>query len=136
MVCELPTWYHGITNLLDNAATLGEHLLEVLRGIEGEFAQVSNSRGRGLMLAFDLPSADARDALIKALWDAKTMVLPCGSTSVRFRPFLDVSRDDVDSTLGDLLAKVKNDDDARQQFVDLLEVLGADDGNVYCFGPK
>ena len=70
--------------------------LETLRGIESDFDQVSNSRGQGLMLAFDLPSADARDALIKALWDAKTMVLPCGANSVRFRPFLDVSRDDVD----------------------------------------
>jgi putative thioredoxin len=35
--------------------------------------------------------------------------------------------DDVESTLGELLASVKNDDDARQKYVDLLEVLGADD---------
>ena len=35
--------------------------------------------------------------------------------------------DDVDSTLGELLTKVKFDDDARQQFVDLLEVLGPED---------
>jgi putative thioredoxin len=35
--------------------------------------------------------------------------------------------DDVDSQLGELLAKVKSDEDARQQFVDLLEVLGPDD---------
>jgi putative thioredoxin len=35
--------------------------------------------------------------------------------------------DDVDSTLGDLLSRVKDDEDARQQFVDLLEVLGPDD---------
>ena len=35
--------------------------------------------------------------------------------------------DDVDATLGALLPNVKTDDDARQQFVDLLEVLGPDD---------
>jgi putative thioredoxin len=35
--------------------------------------------------------------------------------------------DDVESQLGDLLVKVKSDEDARQQFVDLLEVLGPDD---------
>jgi putative thioredoxin len=35
--------------------------------------------------------------------------------------------DDVDAKLQALLPKVKADDDARQQFVDLLEVLGADD---------
>ena len=35
--------------------------------------------------------------------------------------------DDVDATLEALLPKVKADDDARQQFVDLLEVLWPDD---------
>jgi putative thioredoxin len=35
--------------------------------------------------------------------------------------------DDVDAKLEALLASVKADDDARQQFVDLLEVLGPDD---------
>jgi putative thioredoxin len=35
--------------------------------------------------------------------------------------------DDVESTLGELLAKVKTDEDARQKFVDLLEVLGPED---------
>ena len=35
--------------------------------------------------------------------------------------------DDVDSKLEVLLAIVRTDDDARQEFIDLLEVLGADD---------
>lgn len=35
--------------------------------------------------------------------------------------------DDVDRRLGQLLERVKDDDEARQQFVDLLEVLGPDD---------
>jgi putative thioredoxin len=35
--------------------------------------------------------------------------------------------DDVDVRLGELLAQVKGSDEARQQFVDLLEVLGPDD---------
>jgi len=35
--------------------------------------------------------------------------------------------DDVDRKLETLLATVKTDDEARQQFVDLLEVLGPDD---------
>ena len=87
-------------SLLQNATQQGEHLLETLKGLESDFEQVSNARGRGLMLAFDLPSAAARDSLIKALWDAKTMVLPCGATSVRFRPFLDVSGDDIDEAAG------------------------------------
>ena len=35
--------------------------------------------------------------------------------------------DEYDSTLGGLLDRVKDDDEARQQFVDILELMGADD---------
>jgi putative thioredoxin len=35
--------------------------------------------------------------------------------------------DDIGARLDDLLERVKDDDDARQQFVDLLELLGPDD---------
>jgi putative thioredoxin len=37
------------------------------------------------------------------------------------------TRDDVTDELDALLPKVKDDDDARQRFVDLLEVMGNDD---------
>ena len=36
-------------------------------------------------------------------------------------------QDDYDTTLTDLLARVKADDDARQEFVDILELMGPDD---------
>ena len=35
--------------------------------------------------------------------------------------------DSVDSRLAGLIDRVKNDDAARQEFVDLLELLGPDD---------
>lgn len=35
--------------------------------------------------------------------------------------------DDYDATLNELLGKVKDDDDARQEFVDILEMMGPDD---------
>ena len=40
---------------------------------------------------------------------------------------LGVVADDHDATLADLLEKVKDDDDARQQYVDILELMGPDD---------
>lgn len=40
---------------------------------------------------------------------------------------VDEDGDDVDARLDDLLARAKGDDDARQELVDLLEVLGPDD---------
>jgi len=39
----------------------------------------------------------------------------------------DAPTDDHDATLTALLERVKDDDDARQQYVDLLELMGADD---------
>ncbi len=37
------------------------------------------------------------------------------------------AEDDYDATLAGLLARVKADDDARQEFVDILELMGPDD---------
>jgi putative thioredoxin len=37
------------------------------------------------------------------------------------------SQDDIDAELETLLPQVKGDEEARQRFVDLLELLGADD---------
>lgn len=39
----------------------------------------------------------------------------------------DAPQDDHDRALADLLDRVKDDDDARQQYVDILELMGPDD---------
>jgi putative thioredoxin len=39
----------------------------------------------------------------------------------------DVADDDIEQQLDALLDRVKGDDDARQEFLDLLELLGPDD---------
>jgi putative thioredoxin len=39
----------------------------------------------------------------------------------------DVAADDYDAQLTELLARVKDDDDARQQFVDILDLMGPED---------
>jgi putative thioredoxin len=44
--------------------------------------------------------------------------------------------DDHDATLTDLLTKVKTDDEARQQFVDILELMGPDDPRTAAYRRK
>jgi len=44
--------------------------------------------------------------------------------------------EDIDARLATLLSTVKHDDDARQQFVDLLELLGADDERTTAWRKK
>ena len=81
--------------LVENAARIGELFLGELFALQESFPAVSNARGRGLMLAFDLPDGAQRDELRRRCWDAGLATLACGECSVRFRPSLTFSADDV-----------------------------------------
>jgi L-lysine 6-transaminase len=86
--------------LLDRAAEAGRYLLDQLEALEAEFpGLVFDVRGRGLMCAFSLPSASQRDELIRRLWDRRVIMLASGPASVRFRPSLTVSRDEIDDAV-------------------------------------
>jgi L-lysine 6-transaminase len=82
--------------LIEHAAKAGSYLLEELQGL-GRRHQglVSNVRGRGLMCALDLPSSQLRDEVISRLRDEQVLLLPCGERSVRFRPALSVTGDEL-----------------------------------------
>ena len=62
----------------------------------GRHPGVSDVRGRGLMCAFTLPDAEVRDRVLAQLRDdERVLLLGCGTRSVRFRPALTVSEDDL-----------------------------------------
>jgi L-lysine 6-transaminase len=87
-------------HLLPRVADLGRHLLGRLRDLAAEFPGiVVDPRGRGLMCAFSMPTAAQRDDLIAKLWDRRVIMLASGPDSVRFRPALTASRDDVDAAV-------------------------------------
>ena len=67
--------------------------------IEEEFELVSNARGRGFMLAFDLPDGEVRNAVRTKCWDAGLATLTCGPRSIRFRPSLNFSGSDAECAL-------------------------------------
>ena len=84
--------------LIARAADLGAHLRHGLHGLAARHAAVTDVRGRGLMCAFTLPSTQVRDALLTALReDEHVLLLGCGRRSVRFRPALTVSPDELDA---------------------------------------
>ncbi len=84
-------------NLVENAQLVGNYLLSQLQELPREFpTKLSNPRGKGLMCAIDLPSGNERDQLQKALYDEKIIILGCGTQSLRFRPHLNVSKDEID----------------------------------------
>jgi L-lysine 6-transaminase len=91
--------------LVDNARVVGDHLLAGLRDLERELGGLlTNARGRGLMIAFDLPTADQRNKAKDAIWRNGLIVLPSGERSVRFRPPLNLTAAEADTGL-DLVRK-------------------------------
>jgi L-lysine 6-transaminase len=82
--------------LFEYAAKTGRYLLEELLGLGRRHQDlVSNVRGRGLMCALDLPSSQLRDEVISGLRDEQVLLLPCGQRSVRFRPALNVTSEEL-----------------------------------------
>ena len=83
-------------DLARKANERGAHLLMRLRELAAAHACVSNVRGRGLMCAFDLPDPKRRAAFLEQCCEAGLVMLGCGVSSVRFRPPLVVSADELD----------------------------------------
>ena len=87
-------------NLVENARLRGEELRSGLQNLSFEYPDsISNARGRGLMCAFDLPDTETRDQFRKDLVGAKLLVVGCGTRSIRFRPHLIISADEVQMVL-------------------------------------
>lgn len=82
--------------LVENARKQGELLHAGLLQLADEFPEtVTNPRGLGLMCAFDARDNLTRDQLIKAFFAEKLLLAGCGSRSIRFRPHLIVSREEI-----------------------------------------
>jgi L-lysine 6-transaminase len=76
--------------LLDNARRAGKLLTAELEKLSGREALISAVRGRGLMIAFDLPTRELRDEFHRGLFEVGVLALRCGDRSIRFRPALDL----------------------------------------------
>ncbi len=89
--------------LFERAAERGRYLRARLDELADDFpGLVLDTRGRGLMCAFSLPTTADRDELIRLLWRRGVIVLPAGADGVRFRPALTVSRDDIDEAVAEM----------------------------------
>lgn len=93
-------------NLIDNSKVVGDYLLQNLYEIQELYPDlVSQARGLGLMCSFNLPTAEQRNNFLDELYNNKVLMLGCGPKSVRFRPPLNVTTDDIDKAL-DTIKKV------------------------------
>ncbi len=86
--------------LVERAASLGTHLLHELHALADRHEVVTEVRGRGLMCAFTLPSAQLRDEVIRRLReDENVLMLGCGERSLRLRPALTISVPELDQAV-------------------------------------
>ena len=86
--------------LLENAREVGARLLDGLQALQQTFpGQVSGARGRGMFLAFDLPSSQLRDRALDALNSIDLLGLASGAQAIRFRPPLSMTAEEADEGL-------------------------------------
>ena len=91
--------------LVENAKVNGDYLLTSIDSLCDLFpAFITNPRGKGLFCAFDLPSMQERDDAVNSMMKNKLLILPSGDNSIRFRPHLNVSKEDIDISI-DLITK-------------------------------
>lgn len=86
--------------LVNNAAEVGDYLLQLLKDLcKTHVGRFSNARGKGLMCAIDAASPAKRDALFSECFAQGVLLLKCGPQSLRFRPSLTFSKDEVDQLI-------------------------------------
>ncbi len=100
--------------LVDNARIQGDLLLRELVKLGEEFPEViANVRGRGLMCAVDAPDNHRRLQLLQACLREKLFLVGSGEKSVRFRPHLTVTADEIKEGIAILRRVLKKGGYAR-----------------------
>ncbi|MCE3008149.1 MAG: L-lysine 6-transaminase [Bacteroidetes bacterium] len=85
--------------VLDHVALQGQYFTDQLQLLAARHKGVTNVRGRGLIVAFDLPNRHLRDQFITQGMQHNVLFLGCADRSIRFRPTLTITREDLDKGL-------------------------------------
>lgn len=95
------------SQLMANAAAMGQRLLEGLRRLQQEWECMGDVRGLGLMVGVELVkdrhtkerATEWRNALIQEAFQRGLLLLGCGENTVRFCPALSICAEEVDCGL-------------------------------------
>jgi 4-aminobutyrate aminotransferase len=101
-------------SLVENAAHMGEYLMDRMRGWVSQFPIVGEVRGLGLMIGIELvrdqstkeKAPELRDRVVQRAFERGLLVLGAGDNSIRLSPPLVITRDQSDfaiETLEDCL---------------------------------
>jgi L-lysine 6-transaminase len=85
--------------LVDSAREKGACLLAELQKLAARHPVLTAVRGRGLLVAFDLPGREMRDRFCAGTHELGLLVLRCGERSIRLRPVLDLHGSVIDDAM-------------------------------------
>jgi L-lysine 6-transaminase len=85
--------------LVENARVKGKLFLAGLQKLAAKHSVISRVRGRGLLMAFSLPTGAMRDAFWKGAYELGLLVVRCGERSIRLRPVLDIKDETIEAAL-------------------------------------
>jgi L-lysine 6-transaminase len=84
-------------DLLENCVNTGNYLADKLEKLQEKYPDlISNSRGLGLLRAFDVKTPELRNKITSSAINYGLMILGCGTNSIRFRPPLCVNKEQID----------------------------------------
>jgi 4-aminobutyrate aminotransferase len=94
-------------DLVARSATLGEHMAKRLDEMASRYDFVGDRRGLGMMQATEFvtdkrskkPDPKRRDAVTKDAYEHGLILLPCGESTLRYIPALNIPRDILDAGL-------------------------------------
>lgn len=97
-------------NLVKNCEVNGIYLQSKLADLKEKYPdKVSNNRGLGLFCAFDCKDSDLRGKVLTKALEKDLIILGCGEKSIRFRPPINISKEEIDlgvSILDDVLHSI------------------------------
>jgi L-lysine 6-transaminase len=83
-------------NLLSNAEIQGKYLLDKIYELQNKYPdKISNGRGLGLFCAFDCATPELRNKIMSESHKNNMLILGCGEKSLRFRPSLAITQDEI-----------------------------------------
>jgi len=93
-------------NLVENARVQGEYLMKKIFELQEKFPNIaSGGRGIGLFSAFDCATPEQRNFITSDSQKEGLMILGCGAKTIRFRPNLAITSDELDEGF-EILEKV------------------------------
>ncbi|MBK8552215.1 MAG: L-lysine 6-transaminase [Ignavibacteria bacterium] len=94
--------------LVSNCEVLGVYLQSKLKDIGAKYPdKISNVRGLGLFCAFDCKDSEMRNNVSSKALENDLIILGCGEKSIRFRPPVNVSKEEITKGV-EILDKVIN----------------------------